>query len=187
MAIVVKARKMTLSERLYFPSIIKGMLLTLSHMFKKKVTMQYPEVQKILPVGYRGAHRLNKDDQDRVKCVACEMCAVACPAHCITIEGMESGWEDREKIPRTFQIDMLRCIFCGMCVEACPEDAIDMTNNIDLVAITREAMIWDKDRLLANFDDSKDQKGTLGQSLRGGQVSFTRPRGQALLPDKDGH
>ena len=74
-----------------------------------------------------------------------------------------------------------------MCVEACPEDAIDMTNNIDLVAITREAMIWDKDRLLANFDDSKDQKGTLGQSLRGGQVSFTRPRGQALLPDKDGH
>ena len=148
--------------------------------------MQYPEVQKILPFGYRGAHRLNKDDQDRVKCVACEMCAVACPAHCITIEGMESGWEDREKIPRTFQIDMLRCIFCGMCVEACPEDAIDMTNNIELVAGTREEMIWDKDRLLTNYDKSKDQKGTLGQSLRGGQKSFTRPRGH-LLQKPGGH
>lgn len=179
MAIVVKARKMTLMERIYFPPIIKGMLLTLRHIFMKKFTMQYPEEQKVLPPGYRGAHRLNKDDQERVKCVACEMCAVACPAHCITIEGMESGWEDREKIPRTFQIDMLRCIFCGMCVEACPEDAIDMTNDIELVAYTREAMIWDKERLLANYDKSKDQKGTLGQTLRGGLFSFTRPHGPA--------
>lgn len=180
MAIVVKARKMTLMERLYFPEIIKGMVLTLAHMFKKKATLLYPEIQKNLPAGYRGAHRLNKDDQGRVKCVACEMCAVACPAHCITIEGMESGWDDREKIARTFQIDMLRCIFCGMCVEACPEDAIDMTNNIDLVATTREQMIWDKERLLRNYDQTQDQKGTLGQSFRGGQESFTRPRGHLL-------
>lgn len=184
MAIVVKARKMTLSERLYFPPIIKGMLLTLAHMFKKKVTMQYPEQQKVLPPGYRGAHRLNKDDEGRVKCVACEMCAVACPAECITIEGMESGWEDREKIPRTFQIDMLRCIFCGMCVEACPEDAIDMTSDINLVATTREEMIWDKDRLLSNYDKTKDQKGTLAQTLRNGLVAFTRQHGSAAGSEK---
>lgn len=182
MAIVVKARKMTLMERIYFPAIIKGLLLTLAHMFKKKTTLLFPEVQKVLPFGYRGAHRLNKDEQGRVKCVACEMCAVACPAHCITIEGMESGWDDREKIPRTFQIDMLRCIFCGMCVEACPEDAIDMTNNIDLVATTREEMIWDKERLLTNYERTRDQNGTLGQSLRGGLISFTRPRGHLLTP-----
>jgi NADH-quinone oxidoreductase subunit I len=151
-------------------------------MFKRKTTLLYPEVQKVLPPGYRGAHRLNKDEQGRVKCVACEMCAVACPAHCITIEGMESGWDDREKIPRTFQIDMLRCIFCGMCVEACPEDAIDMTSSIDLVATTREQMIWDKEKLLANYDRSKDQQGTLGQTLRRGLSSFTRPRGHLLSP-----
>lgn len=186
MAIVVRPRKMTLAERLYFPPIIKGMLLTLAHMFKKKVTMQYPEQQKVLPAGYRGAHRLNKDDQGRVKCVACEMCAVACPADCITIEGMEGDWEDREKTPRTFQIDMLRCIFCGMCVEACPEDAIDMTDNIDLVATSREQMIWDKERLLDNFDQTRDQKGTLAQTLRQGLVSFTRPHGPSAAT-KEGH
>lgn len=182
MAIIVEARKMTLAERLYLPAVIKGMLLTLAHLFRKKVTMQYPEVQKILPPGYRGAHRLNKDGQDRIKCVACEMCAVACPADCITIEGMETEWNDREKIPRTFQIDMLRCIFCGMCVEACPEDAIDMTDDIELVATSREEMIWDRERLLKNYDETKDQEGTLGQVLRKSREAFTRPRGDQL-PD----
>lgn len=186
MAIVVSAKKMTLSERLYFP-IIKGMWLTFLHIFKKKTTLQYPEQKKVLPPGYRGAHRLNKDEQGRIKCVACEMCAVACPALCITIEGMESGWPDREKIPRTFQIDMLRCIFCGMCVEACPEDAIDMTDDINLVATTREEMIWDKEKLLANYDKTKDKKGTLGQTLRGGLFSFTRLHGAADRGKKSSH
>ena len=185
MAIIVEARKMTLAERLYLPAVIKGMLLTLAHLFRKKVTMQYPEVQKVLPPGYRGAHRLNKDEQDRIKCVACEMCAVACPADCITIEGMETEWNDREKIPRTFQIDMLRCIFCGMCVEACPEDAIDMTDDIELVATSREEMIWDRERLLKNYDETKDQEGTLGQVLRKSREAFTRPRGDQL-PDPSG-
>jgi len=185
MAIVVQSRKMTWSERLYLPTVIKGLFITLSHMFKKRFTVQYPEVQKLLPPGYRGAHRLNKDKQGRVKCVACEMCAVACPADCITIEGMESGWQDREKIPHTFQIDMLRCIFCGMCVEACPEDAIDMTDDIELVATTREEMIWDRERLLSNYDDTRDQEGTLGQILRKSKSPFTRPRG-GQLPKPDG-
>jgi len=96
MAIIVEARKMTLAERLYLPAVIKGMLLTLAHLFKKKVTMQYPEVQKILPPGYRGAHRLNKDEQDRIKCVACEMCAVACPADCIT---SATAWPEASPAP----------------------------------------------------------------------------------------
>jgi formate hydrogenlyase subunit 6/NADH:ubiquinone oxidoreductase subunit I len=73
-----------------------------------------------------------------------------------------------------------------MCVEACPEDAIDMTSNIQLVATTREEMIWDMERLLANYDSTRDQKGTLGQTLRGGMAAFTRPRG-AALPHPDRH
>src|SRR3990172_519321 len=84
------------------------------------------------PLKYRGVHRLNRDGEGRVKCVACFLCASACPAHCIDIVAAESPWPDREKYPQSFVIDELRCIFCGMCEEACPVDAIELTSLYDL-------------------------------------------------------
>ena len=86
---------------------------------------------------YRGVHRLNRDEQGRVKCVACYMCATACPAHCIHIVGEQAPWTDREKYPIKFDIDELRCIYCGMCEEACPVDAIELTYEYDIVGLTR--------------------------------------------------
>ena len=77
-----------------------------------------------MPPNYRGVHRLNRDEQGRVKCVACYMCSTACPARCIDIVAAPSPWPDREKYPEAFVIDELRCIYCGMCEEACPVDAI---------------------------------------------------------------
>ena len=85
-----------------------------------QVTEQFPEQQPKLPANYRGVHRLNRDEEGRVKCVACYMCSTACPAHCIDIVAAPSPWPDREKYPETFVIDELRCIYCGMCEEACP-------------------------------------------------------------------
>ena len=79
---------------------------------------------------YRGVHRLNKDEEGRVKCVACFMCSTACPARCIHIEADEIPWADREKYPAKFDIDELRCIYCGMCEEACPVDAIELTQRL---------------------------------------------------------
>jgi ferredoxin len=79
---------------------------------------------------YRGVHRLNKDEEGRVKCVACFMCSTACPARCIHIEADEAPWDDREKYPAKFDIDELRCIYCGMCEEACPVDAIELTHSL---------------------------------------------------------
>ena len=105
---------------------------------------------------YRGVHRLNKDEEGRVKCVACFMCSTACPARCIHIEADESPWPDREKYPAKFDIDELRCIYCGMCEEACPVEAIELTGLYDLTGLSREQMIYDKTKLLSVFDATRD-------------------------------
>ncbi len=150
-------------ERLYLPQIVAGMKTTLRHMFNVKkrddFVVRYPEKQRELRVeNYRGVHRLNKDPDGRVACVACFMCSTACPAHCIHIVAGESPWPDREKYPVKFDIDELRCIYCGMCEEACPVDAIELTPFYDLVGQTREEMIYDKSKLLQVFEETKELK-----------------------------
>lgn len=157
MAIVVKRKKPSLWDRVYLPAIIKGMFVTFRHLVGKKITVQYPEEQREQAVRSRGAHRLHRDEQGRVKCVACEMCSTACPADCITIVPNPAPWEDRDKFPEVFKIDMLRCIFCGYCVEACPEDCISMTPDVEISGYTREELIWDKAKLLDNWDKTVKQ------------------------------
>ena len=105
-------------------------------------------------------HRLNKDEQGRVKCVACMLCATACPAHCIDIVGATAPetWPDREKYCESFVIDELRCIYCGMCEEACPVEAIELTGLYDLTGLTREQMIFDKTKLLSVFDADQGRR-----------------------------
>ena len=93
-----------------------------------------------------------------MKCVACFLCATACPAHCIDIVATDSPWPDREKYPESFQIDEPRCIFCGMCEEACPVDAIELTSFYDLSGKSREEMIFDKEKLLSIYDQTKDSE-----------------------------
>jgi len=163
---------LTMSERMYLPQIFGGMKTTLRHMFKKKLrdqtVVQYPEEKRVLRrENYRGVHRLNRDDQGRVACVACFMCETACPAHCIHIEGVESPWPDREKYPARFDIDELRCIYCGMCEEACPVDAIELTPEYHLVGSSREEMIFDKEKLLMVFDRTKADKPRKNPAVTG--------------------
>ncbi len=144
--------KIGLWEQLYLPAIAEGVQTTVRHMFGPKVTVQFPEERPRLPANYRGVHRLNRDEQGRVRCVACYMCSTACPAHCIDIVAAPSPWPDREKYPEMFVIDELRCIYCGMCEEACPVDAIELTTLFDLTALSREEMMFDKEKLLSVFD-----------------------------------
>lgn len=152
----VEEPKLGFWERLYLPAIGQGLGTTIKHLFSRKVTEQYPEEEPKLPANYRGVHRLNRDEQGRVKCVACYMCATACPAHCIDIvaAAAPTDWKDREKYPETFVIDELRCIYCGMCEEACPVDAIELTTLYDLTGLSREQMIFDKEKLLSVFDET---------------------------------
>jgi NADH-quinone oxidoreductase subunit I len=150
----IEEPKIGLLEKLYLPAIAQGLGTTLKHLFLPKVTQQFPEVRPKLPTNYRGVHRLNRDEQGRVKCVACYMCSTACPAHCIDIVAAPSPWQDREKYPETFVIDELRCIYCGMCEQACPVDAIELTTVYDLTGMSREQMMFDKEKLLSMFDET---------------------------------
>jgi NADH-quinone oxidoreductase subunit I len=163
--------RMNLLERLYFPAIAAGLQTTLTHMFRPKVTVQFPEQRPKIPPNYRGVHRLNRDEQGRVKCVACYMCSTACPAHCIDIVAAPSPWPDREKYPELFVIDELRCIYCGMCEEACPCDAIELTTLFDLTGLSREEMMFDKEKLLSVFDRTV-QEGTDPIRTRSGRLSI---------------
>lgn len=151
--------KIGLLEQLYLPALFQGLRTTVGHSVKAmwgggSLTWQFPEVRPRMPANYRGVHRLNRDEQGRVKCVACYMCSTACPAHCIDIVSAPSPWPDREKYPETFVIDELRCIYCGMCEQACPVDAIELTTLCDLTGHSREEMMYDKEKLLSVFDQT---------------------------------
>ena len=152
----IEEPKLGLAGKMYLPLVVQGFATTTRHLFGPKITVSFPEARPKVgnPLIYRGVHRLNKDEQGRVKCVACFLCATACPAHCIDIVGTESPWPDREKYPEVFVIDELRCIFCGMCEEACPVDAIELTSLLDLTGRSREEMIFDKEKLLSVFDET---------------------------------
>ncbi len=182
----VTPTKLNRTEGLYIPAIVKGLGTTARHLFqnfgrdgknKKNIwVVQYPEQKRDdRPVEqggqyretFRGVHRLNRDEDGRVRCVACLMCATACPADCIHIIAEESPWEDREKYPKQFDIDELRCIYCGMCEEACPVDAIELTSLFNLTGRSREEMIFDKEKLLSVYDQTKDAEPMQSTELGG--------------------
>jgi NADH-quinone oxidoreductase subunit I len=160
--------KLSMADQFYLPQVLIGLGTTFKHMFRvvalgKDRVVQYPEERRedvsveaggMNKATYKGVHRLNKDEEGRVKCVACFMCSTACPARCIHIEAAESPWADREKYPAKFDIDELRCIYCGMCEEACPVDAIELTSVYDIVGLTRQEMIFDKSKLLRIYDQT---------------------------------
>ena len=157
MATVVRTYEPRFWDRIYLPALVKGLSITLTRFFKRKDTIQYPEVKHVPPEGYRGLHRLNKFPDGRIKCVACEMCSTACPAHCIDIEPSPAPWDDgEERYPVKFEIDLLRCIFCGFCEIACPKDAIELTEIYDFASYTREDLIIDKEGLLQVYDATID-------------------------------
>jgi NADH-quinone oxidoreductase subunit I len=165
----LEAPRLGLADRMYLPLFFEGLTTTSKHLVGPKITVSFPEERPVVgnPLIYRGVHRLNKDEQGRVKCVACFLCATACPAHCIDIIGTESPWPDREKYPESFVIDELRCIYCGMCEEACPVDAIELTSLLDLTGRSREEMIFDKEKLLSVYDQTKDAEPMKSKDLGG--------------------
>ena len=149
----VDRRPMSLMERLYIPAILKGMMITFSHIFKKNPTISYPEKKRPFSPVFRGLQILNRDEEGRENCTACGLCAVACPAEAITMEAAERqpGEEHlyrEEKYAARYEINMLRCIFCGLCEEACPKDAIYLSETFTPADYQRKQFIYNKQDLL---------------------------------------
>ena len=160
----VEPRKLSLGERLYLP-LLGGMWVTIKHFFgnlfgtRDSYAIQYPEERREYSHRYRGHHILTTRPDGSVRCVACFLCAQACPAECIHIEAGEHQDENIEKYPLVYEIDMLRCVFCGYCVDACPEEAIIMSNNYDMAYFTREQSIVGKDELQKPYTFDQEQLG----------------------------
>ena len=160
-SVQINRNPMTFGERLYLPSLAKGLAITLGHIFKKKATISYPEEKRPFSPVFRGLHILNRDENSAERCTACGLCALACPAEAITMEAAERkpGEENlyrEEKYAAKYEINMLRCIFCGYCEEACPKDAIYLTETVMPANYSRESFIYKKEDLL--IPDTKKQE-----------------------------
>ncbi|MEJ7705601.1 MAG: NADH-quinone oxidoreductase subunit NuoI, partial [Geodermatophilaceae bacterium] len=135
------------------PKPLQGFGLTFAQMFKKVTTEQYPEDKRPTAPRYHGRHVLNRHPDGLEKCVGCELCAWACPADAIYVEGGWNTEEERyspgERYGAIYQINYLRCIFCGLCIEACPTRSLTMTNDYELADDNRQNLIYTKEQLMA--------------------------------------
>ncbi|MCH8474735.1 MAG: NADH-quinone oxidoreductase subunit I [Opitutales bacterium] len=147
----IQRKPLSLLEKTYIPQVIGGMATTLKHLFRPKVTLQYPEERPVIPENYRGVPTLVKDPNDREKCVSCQLCEFVCPPKAIRITPGEIPEDDEtahvEKAPKEFEIDMLRCIYCGLCQEVCPEEAIFLQDTYSVTGLTRDEFKFKKQKL----------------------------------------
>ncbi len=134
----------------FLTELLKGMALTFSYMFRRKVTLNYPHEKGPLSPRFRGEHVLRRYPNGEERCIACKLCEAICPAQAITIEAEPRA--DGSRRTTRYDIDMTKCIYCGLCEESCPVDAIVEGPNYEFATETREELLYNKEKLLANGD-----------------------------------
>ncbi|HWR73508.1 MAG TPA: NADH-quinone oxidoreductase subunit NuoI [Nitrospirota bacterium] len=127
-------------------SLLKTIWTVFATMFRKRATIQYPEERPYIPPRWRGRIILSRDPDGKERCVACYLCAVACPVDCISLQATEDGTGRR--YPAFFRINFSRCIFCGYCEEACPTYAIQLTPDFEMGEYDRRNLVYEKEHLL---------------------------------------
>ncbi|MCH8197895.1 MAG: NADH-quinone oxidoreductase subunit NuoI [Proteobacteria bacterium] len=134
----------------FLVELLKGMALSFSYMFRPKVTLNYPHEKGPLSPRFRGEHVLRRYPNGEERCIACKLCEAICPAQAITIEAEPRA--DGSRRTTRYDIDMTKCIYCGLCEESCPVDAIVEGPNYEFATETREELLYNKEKLLANGD-----------------------------------
>ncbi|MEF8794063.1 NADH-quinone oxidoreductase subunit NuoI [Thiohalorhabdus sp.] len=128
----------------------RGLMLTGRHLFKRKVTVQYPDEYTPMSPRFRGLHALRRYPNGEERCIACKLCEAVCPALAITIESEER--DDGTRRTTRYEIDLTKCIYCGLCEESCPVDSIVETHIFEFHGEERGDLIYGKEKLLAIGD-----------------------------------
>ncbi len=126
--------------------LLGGLALTGKYLFKRPITLNYPEEKPIIPARWRGRIVLTSDPDGQERCVGCYLCQAVCPVNCIDLQA--ENLPDGRRVAKKFDINFARCIFCGYCEEACPVSAIFMGKDYELAVFSKDDFVWDKDDLL---------------------------------------
>ncbi len=141
-------------KSLFLQELIKGLSVTGRHLFKKKITVQYPDEKTPMSFRFRGLHAQRRYPNGEERCIACKLCEAVCPALAITIDS--DVRDDGSRRTTRYDIDLSKCIFCGFCEEACPVDAIVETRIFEYHGENRDDLYYTKDKLLAVGDKMED-------------------------------
>jgi NADH-quinone oxidoreductase subunit I len=139
-----------------FDNLAKGLLTTFRYMFRKPVTVQYPDVKRPVRERFKGRHELKRFASGLERCIGCSLCSAACPSDAILVVPAENDREHPtspgERYAATYEINMLRCIFCGYCEDACPTNAIVLEHQYELSFYDRQTSIYTKEMLIVPED-----------------------------------